>query len=53
MIMNCGACVLTEIDGFTWMFQQPIRMGIITIACAFLASLMYVQISGIDEKTEG
>lgn len=53
MIMNCGACVLTEIDGFTWMFQQPIRMGIITIACAFLASLMYVQMSGIDEKTEG
>lgn len=52
VLMNIGACVLTEVDGFTWMFQQPMRVGIITVVCAAIASSMFVLIREIDEKPE-
>ncbi len=47
IFMNVTACILTEIDGFTWMFAHPMRMGIITVVCAALASSMFVLIHGI------
>lgn len=40
--MNIVACVMTELDGFNWIFAQPIRMGVITVACAAAASSMFV-----------
>lgn len=44
MLMNITACVLTEVDGINWMFADPLRMGIITVACAAAASTMFVLI---------
>lgn len=52
VLMNVVACIITEVDGFTWMFQQPIRVGIITVVCAAIASSMFVLIREIDEKPE-
>lgn len=50
MLMNVVACILTEVDAFTWMFVKPIRMAVITIACAAVASTMFLFIRDIDEK---
>lgn len=52
MLMNIVSCVLTEMDAFTWMFTKPIRMAVITIACAAIASTMFIFIRDIDEKPE-
>ena len=52
MLMNIVACILTEVDGFTWMFVKPVRMAIITIACAAIASTMFLFIRDINEKPE-
>ena len=52
VLMNVVACVLTEVEGFTWMFIKPIRMAIVTIACAAIASTVFLFIREIDEKPE-
>ncbi len=52
MFMNIVSCVLTGVDGFTWMFTKPIRMAVITIVCAAVASTMFVFIREIKEKPE-
>lgn len=44
MTMNILACVVTELSGFAWMLDQPMRMGIITVLCALVASGMFVLI---------
>ncbi len=44
MIMNIVACVVTELNGFTWMLEQPMRMGVITVLCALMASGIFVLI---------
>jgi membrane protease YdiL (CAAX protease family) len=50
VVMNLVALVLTEVNVFVWMFEDILRMGIITAACATLASTMYLFIKKIDEK---
>lgn len=52
MLMNIVACVLTEADVFTWMFSESIRMAVITILCAALASSMFLFIQKIGEQEE-
>lgn len=52
MLMNIVSCVLTDINGFTWMFVKPIRMAVITIVCAAIASTVFLFIRDIDEKPE-
>lgn len=42
MAMNVVVCMVTEIGGFNWLFQQPMRMGLITVVCAAVASSMFV-----------
>lgn len=44
MAMNIMVCTVTEFDGFIWMFEQPMRLGIITVACAAIASSVFVLI---------
>ena len=44
MTMNILACVVTELNGFAWMLDQPMRIGIITVLCALVASGMFVLI---------
>lgn len=50
VVMNIVALVLTEVNVFVWMFEDILRMGIITVACATIASSMYLLIKKIDEK---
>ena len=52
MLMNIVACLLTDADGFTWMFSKPIRMALITIGCAALASTVFLEIRKIQEQPE-
>lgn len=52
MLMNIVSCVLTDVDGFTWMFAKPVRMAVITIACAAIASTMFLFVRDIEEKPE-
>ena len=50
ILMNIVALTLTEADVFIWMFRDTLRMGIITVACAAVASTMFLLIQKIDEK---
>lgn len=52
MLMNIVAVVLTDVDGFTWMFSDVTRVAVITVACAAIASTMFVLIQRIEEKPE-
>lgn len=48
--MNIVAIILTEAEVFVWMFQNILRMGIITVMCAAIASTMFLFIQKIEEK---
>ena len=50
IIMNLVAIALTEANVFTWIFDNIMRMGLITVACAALASTVFLFIQKIDEK---
>lgn len=50
MLMNILAVLFTEAGIFVWMFEQPIRMAVITIACAATASTVFLAIQKIEEK---
>ena len=52
MLMNTVACVLTGVEGFEWMFTQPMRMAVITIACAAIGSTMFLFIRDIEQVQE-
>lgn len=52
MLMNIVSCALTEVDIFTWIFSDVIRVTVITAACAAVASAMVVFINRINEKPE-
>lgn len=41
---NLGSVILTETNAYEWIFRTPLRMGVITVACAFVASVFFVQI---------
>ncbi len=48
--MNMVALILTEANVFLWMFENTVRMGVITVACAAAASSVFLFIQKIDEK---
>ena len=52
VVINTVAVILTELDAFTWMFKVPVRMVIITIACAFVASSMFVLLRQEKQEVE-
>lgn len=47
---NITALVGTKINLFNWMLENPLRMGLITVICAFLASSMFVFIQHLEIK---
>ena len=49
MVLNLTSVILSEIGGFSWMFEQPMRMGIATVACAAISATMYVMIQRIGQ----
>lgn len=48
--MNMVSLILTEANVFVWMFENVVRMGIITVVCAALASSVFLFVQKIDEK---
>lgn len=50
MVLNLTSVILSEVGGFTWMFEQPMRMGIATVACAAISATMYVMIQKIGQE---
>ena len=50
VIMNLVAVILTEANVFVWMYKDIMRMGIITVICATVASSVFLMIQKIDEK---
>ena len=52
ILMNTVAVIMTELDAFRWMFAVPMRMVIITIACAAVGSSMLVFIQKIEHKPD-
>ncbi len=50
MVLNLTSVILSEIGGFSWMFEQPMRMGIATVACAAISATMYVMIQRIGQE---
>lgn len=47
---NMVSVILTNTGSFTWLSASPLRMGIASIASAFIGSAMFVLIQKIDEK---
>lgn len=52
ILANILSVLLTELNGFVWMFEKPIRMAVITIACAAVASTVFLFIQNIQKKPE-
>ncbi|MGN1166308.1 MAG: DUF2275 domain-containing protein [Lachnospiraceae bacterium] len=52
MTANIVAVFMTYFHALDWMAEDPMRIGVITIICASVASSMYVLIQRIDEKPE-
>lgn len=52
VLLHCAANIcsvlLTEYNGYDWIFATPIRMGIVTVMSAFTASVFFVCIRNID-----
>ena len=52
MTANVFAVFMTHFHAMEWMQEEPLKMGVITVVCASVASSMYVLIQRIDEKQE-
>lgn len=53
IVANMVSLILTDTEAFNWIAGSVSRIGIVTIACAFMGSVMFVLIQKIDEKPEG
>lgn len=49
---NMVSLICTEADSFGWMLEDSLRIKLVTIACAAIASTMYVLIQRMNEPTE-
>ena len=50
--VNLLSVFATEYHLFDWLLQEPVRAGVITVACAALASSMFLYIQRIEEKPD-
>lgn len=51
-LVNIVSVLLTEAGGFTWMFENPLRISLVSILCAAAASGIYVKFFMNDQKDE-
>lgn len=47
MFMNLTSVALSNTDMFEWVFNEPMRVGIVTVACATASAAVYVTITNI------
>ncbi len=50
MAMNLLSILATEFNLLDWLMEGRLRIGIVTVACAFVASTMFVLVQRIEEK---
>lgn len=50
MVANLVSVFATEIHLFEWIFQNPVRMGIVTVICAAVASSLFVGMQQLFNK---
>ncbi len=50
MVMNLLSVLATEFELLDWLMEDSMRIGIVTIVCAFVASTMFVLIQRIEER---
>ena len=48
---NILSVVGTQFQWFDWLFKDPMRVGISTVLCAFIASSIYVMIQRLNTDT--
>ena len=48
---NILSVVGTQFQWFDWLFEDPMRVGISTVLCAFIASSIYVMIQRLNTDT--
>ena len=53
IVVNMISLILTDTGALTWLSDEPLRMGIVTVICAFAGSAMFVLIQKINEKPDG
>lgn len=52
IVMNLLSVLATEYNLADWMMESNMRIGFITVACAFIASTMFVLVQRIEEKPD-
>lgn len=52
MSANIVSVVMTYAGAMEWLLKDDMRMGVVTVLCATVASSMYVLVQRIDEKPE-
>lgn len=52
IVMNLLSVTATELGLADWMIEDKMRIGVVTIVCAFLASTMFVLVQRIEEKPD-
>lgn len=50
MVMNLTSVILTQYQIFQWQFAKPLRVGIVTVGCAFVAACMFVLIMNTTQE---
>lgn len=53
IVANLTSLVLTNTGTFAWLSSSAFRMGMATVLCAFVGSVVFVLMQKIDEKPEG
>lgn len=52
MAMNLLSVFATKFELLDWLIEDHMRIGIVTVACAFVASTMFVLVQRIDERPD-
>ena len=50
--MNLLSVFATKFELLDWLIEDHVRIGIVTVACAFVASTMFVLVQRIDERPD-
>ena len=48
--VNITSLIVTAAGGFTWLYSDTMRMAVSSVLCAFLGSVIFVQIKNIKEN---
>lgn len=52
VVVNITSLIVTEIGGFTWLYNDPMRMAVAAVLCAFLGSALFVNIRQMNISSD-